>query len=304
MRYGVPDDDMPDSLQPPGWGPPPFDDRDLDAVLAGETADIPPALRPVVDVLGTLHAPATRAELRGEAAAVAEFRALGLRQAARPAGLTSTLELQMLLADPPPRRVARHRVRRRGPGRVSRLAGTLTAVAALVVLVAAVALTGNLSGPIQRLTGRTAAQSTSHPTGNSASPKTETRSAAVEPTSYPPVTLSATPTQSERSAICREYFGYLKRPEPLSTWAAEASVWQRLTKLAGSGNLERVYDYCAPYVTSLFPHWIPSIAQYPPADQSGAQSGTANQGDTQTGSQNGGSAGGSDQNSSGAAFSG
>ena len=46
---------MPDSFPPPGWGPAPFDERDLDAVLAGKTADVPVALHPVVDVLAALR---------------------------------------------------------------------------------------------------------------------------------------------------------------------------------------------------------------------------------------------------------
>jgi hypothetical protein len=299
MRYGVPDDDMPDSLLPPGWGPPPFDDRDLDAVLAGETADIPLALRPVADLLGTLHAPPTLAEFRGEATAMAEFRVLGLGQAARPAGLAPTLQLQALPAGPPRRRpAARHRIRRRAPGRVSRVAGTLTAVAAVAALVAAVAFTGNLPGPIQRLAGRTAAPSAAHSPGNSASPKAETRSAAVEPTSYPAVTPSASTAQPEPSTTCRTYFGYLKRPGPPSSWRAEMSVWQWLTKLAGSQNPLKVYSYCASYVTSPFPHWSAWMAEYPPT---GPYPGTGDQGNTQPGSQNGGagSAGSNNQAGSG-----
>ena len=65
-RFGVPDGDMPDSLPPPGWGPAPFDERDLDAVLAGKTADVPVALRPVADALAALRAGPVAAELYGE----------------------------------------------------------------------------------------------------------------------------------------------------------------------------------------------------------------------------------------------
>ena len=52
-RYGVPDDEMPDSILPPWWGPAPFDERDLDAVLSGEMTDIPAVLRPVVPTRST-----------------------------------------------------------------------------------------------------------------------------------------------------------------------------------------------------------------------------------------------------------
>ncbi|MGB6618721.1 MAG: hypothetical protein WBE95_31940, partial [Trebonia sp.] len=82
---------MPDSLLPPGWGFAPFDERDLDAVLSGKTADVPVALRPVADVLASLRAGPVPAELYGEANAMAEFRALGLVQAGRP-GPTMLLE--------------------------------------------------------------------------------------------------------------------------------------------------------------------------------------------------------------------
>ncbi|MFY9777187.1 MAG: hypothetical protein WAK28_21675, partial [Trebonia sp.] len=82
---------MPDSLLPPGWGFAPFDERDLDAVLSGKTADVPVALRPVADALASLRAGPVPAELYGEANAMAEFRALGLGQAGRP-GPTMLLE--------------------------------------------------------------------------------------------------------------------------------------------------------------------------------------------------------------------
>jgi hypothetical protein len=102
---------MPDSLLPPSWGPAPFDERDLDAVLSGETAEIHPALRPVADTLAVLRAAApTPAELHGEAAVMAEYRALGLGQSDGPA---QTLVLPAVPAGRPPRRAARHRARRR-----------------------------------------------------------------------------------------------------------------------------------------------------------------------------------------------
>ncbi|MFY9867691.1 MAG: hypothetical protein WAK58_28120, partial [Trebonia sp.] len=102
---------MPDSLLPPGWGFAPFDERDLDAVLSGKTADVPVALRPVADVLASLRAGPVPAELYGEANAMAEFRALGLGQAGRPG---STMLLEALPAGSRARsgrRPARHRVR-------------------------------------------------------------------------------------------------------------------------------------------------------------------------------------------------
>ena len=62
--YGVPDDDMPDSFPPPTWGPP-FDERNLYALLSGRLADPPSALRQVADALTALRAAPAAAELTG-----------------------------------------------------------------------------------------------------------------------------------------------------------------------------------------------------------------------------------------------
>ena len=143
---------MPDSLLPPGWGFAPFDERDLDAVLSGKTADVPVALRPVADVLASLRAGPVPAELYGEANAMAEFRALGLGQAGRPA---PTMLLEALPAGSRARsgrRPARHRVRpaRRHPLRRAILRpAVLSAVAAAAVIVVAVLVTGNFVGPFR-----------------------------------------------------------------------------------------------------------------------------------------------------------
>ncbi|MBO0806132.1 MAG: hypothetical protein J2P25_24050, partial [Nocardiopsaceae bacterium] len=72
-RYGAPDDDMPDTFPLPPSGPQPFDERDLDSLLAGG-ADVPASLRPVADTLKALQAAPSADELRGEAAARAWFR--------------------------------------------------------------------------------------------------------------------------------------------------------------------------------------------------------------------------------------
>ena len=65
---------MPDSQLPPHWGPA-YDERDLDALLSGQTGSTPPALRPVESTLAALRADATGRELAREAAARAAFRA-------------------------------------------------------------------------------------------------------------------------------------------------------------------------------------------------------------------------------------
>jgi len=304
---------MQDCLPPSGWGPAPFDERDLDAVLAGETIDVPLALRPVAEALAALRVGAAPAELRGEANAMAEFRALyrGRGQAAHPAGLARTMLLEALPADTARPRSARRRGRRRAPRRAPRRAswraGALTAVAAAAVVVAAVLFTGNLPGPIEALAHMahlpTTSPSATGSTGHSAPPKTEVTSAAVEPTSHPAVTHSSAPAQPSPSSACRTYFAYFKHPVPPSDWPAVMSLWQRLTKLAGSQNPHQVYQYCARYVSDLFPHWAPVMGQYPPAAHpapGGAgtgSTGAGNQGSAHPGQQSNGAVG--TQNGSG-----
>jgi hypothetical protein len=287
MRFGVPDDDMPDSLPPPGWGPAPFDERDLDALLAGEMTDVALALRPVADALATLCAGPAPAELRGEANVMAEFRALGLGRghAAHPAGLAQTLLLEALPADTARPRSARRRGRRRAPRPAGRRAGALTAVAAVAALVVAVVFSGDLPGPIGRLAHMAhlpATPSSTQSAGHSAAPKLEAPSAAVEPTSHPAVTHPAAPAQTGASSDCRTYYGYYTHPVSLSHWSAEMSLWQQLTKLAGSQNPHQVYLYCARHVSDLFPQWNPEMGQYPPA----AHPSTGNTGTGNTGAGN------------------
>jgi len=65
---------MPDSQQPPFWGPA-YHERDLDALLSGESWSTSLALRPVEGTLAALRAAPARRELSDEAAARAAFRA-------------------------------------------------------------------------------------------------------------------------------------------------------------------------------------------------------------------------------------
>ena len=75
---------MPDSQQPPLWGPA-YDERDLDALLSGDTASTPVALQPVASTLAALRAAATGRELTDEAAARAAFRAFAAPSVPPPA---------------------------------------------------------------------------------------------------------------------------------------------------------------------------------------------------------------------------
>jgi hypothetical protein len=250
---------MPDSLLPPGWGFAPFDERDLDAVLSGKTADVPVALRPVADVLASLRAGPVPAELYGEANAMAEFRALGLGQAGRPA---PTMLLEALPAGTRPRpgrQPARHRVRpaRQHPLRRAALRpAVLSAVAAAAVIVLAVLVTGNFAGPLRDIAHMASpsagASSPKGSTGHSAAPRVETKSAGLDPTASPSVPDSSAPALSP-SQTCRAYYSNYKHPEGLSYWATQQSLWDQLTKLTGTDNWFKVNQYCAPYVRDLFP---------------------------------------------------
>jgi hypothetical protein len=252
---------MPDSFPPPSWGPAPFDERDLDAVLSGETADIPLALRPVADTLAVLRGAApTPAELRGEAAAMAEYRALRLGQPGRPAGRAQTLEFPAVPDGRPPRRAARHRARRRPMPSVSRRAGALMGVAA-AVLIGAVVVSGSLPGPIERIThlGRTS----SAPPSASPSSGGNPQNTGATPTK-PAVTADPTPTRSRvvppsaplpvpASKLCQEYYGNFMHPERVD-WTAQRLLYKQLRKLADSSDPWRVFGYCEQYLSNV-PHY-------------------------------------------------
>ena len=281
---------MPDSLLPPGWGFAPFDERDLDAVLSGKTADVSVALRPVADVLASLRAGPVPAELYGEANAMAEFRALGLGQAGRPG---STMLLEALPAGSRARsgrRPARHRVRaaRRHPLRraILRPAALFGAVAAAVI-VFAVLVTGNFVGPFRDIahmaspSARTPSATGS--TGHSAAPRVETSSAGRETTAPPSVPHSTAPAQSQSpSQTCRAYTN-LVHPQGPSAWATRPTLLQQLTKLARTDNLAQVAQYCARYLQDLFPAETPGAGP----DQAPAHTGPGSQDNGDLGQQAG-----------------
>ena len=256
---------MPDNHLPPGWGPASFDERDLDAVLAGKTAEVPDSLRPVVDILAALRAGPAVAELYGEANAMAEFRALGLGHPEHLAGPAPTLLLEVLDAGQggsrPGRQPARHRVRpgRRHPIRRAALRpAALLGAAAAAVIVLAVLVTGNFAAPFRDIAHMASPsagiRSSTGSTGHSSAPRVETTSAGLEPTGQSSVTHSAAPAQPTPSETCRAYYSYYRHPEGLSAWATEESLWEQLTKLAHSESWFKVYQYCFPYVKDLFPY--------------------------------------------------
>jgi hypothetical protein len=231
-----------------------------------------------------LRAGPTAAELDGEADVMAEFRALGLGQAGRPAA-TMLLEARPAGSRARPgRRPARHRVR---PARRHLLRSAvlrpavLSAVAAAAVIVVAVLVTGNFVGPLRTIAHiASPSAGASFPkgsTGHSAAPRVETSSAGLETTSPPPVAHSTASAQSVLSDSCRAYYSYYQHPEGLSSWVTELSLWDQLTKLVGTDNWLQVYEDCAPYAKDLFPAGIPAAAQDQPLVHPGQE--TQNNGD-------------------------
>ena len=151
---------MPDSQVPAIWGPA-YDERDLDALLSGETGSTPVALQPVEGTLAALRGGATRRELADEAVARAAFRAfvpvspttgpLPWAAGAEPAAVTShTLVLPP--ADHRQQPAARHRHRRRTGRSARRPSIAVTGAAAAALIVVATAVTGALTGSIGELT--------------------------------------------------------------------------------------------------------------------------------------------------------
>jgi hypothetical protein len=285
-RFGVPDHDMPENQPPPGWGPASSDERDLDAVLAGHLADVPDALLPVADVLDALCAAPAPDELWGEARIMAEFRAHGPGGVARPSGPAPTRPLSALPADPSPRRrPVRRRGRRKGTRPVSGWAGALTGVAAAAAIVIAVAFTGNLPAPIERLAHLghpTTTPSASTASSHSAALKTKTPSATAQPTAPRSATQSTESAQQYARATCLNYYGDYTHLVPRSRLTAEIALWRQLTELAGSESPLTVYHYCAPYLSGLFKRWMPEFGQYPasPHTTAGSQSSAGSQGST------------------------
>ena len=278
---------MPDSLLPPWWGPAPFDERDLDAVLSGETTDIPVALRPVADALAALRAAPMPAELRRQAMIMAEFRALtefraaGLGKDGRAGDTAPTLVLSVPREGSARRRAPRHRARRRAAPAGNWRAGTLIGAAATVIVLAAVVLAGNVPGPFHRVGSSSASTPSAarQAGGNSSSPKVEGSASQVPPA---PQTAggSATPQQSEGSLLCHEVYDIVKNLGPSAHWKQEmsslSSLWNRLTELAGSSRPSQVASYCTPYVSDLFPHG--TLPHIPGSDDQGTGSSQDNQG--------------------------
>ena len=290
---------MPDSQPTPPWGLA-YDERDLDALLSGETAALPAALRPIESTLAALRADATGRELSREAAARAAFRAFAPVPPAvvptawtagpGPAAVTAhTLVLPPPGGRPEPVRRRKHRHRRTSAAGFRRPGIAVTGVAAAALIVVGAAVTGALTGSIGELTsfGR-------HPASASAAARASVQpshsqgvlatGAAREPISSPKPSPSASapaapqPTMSPAS-LCREYFQYLAGFEhPMAggapTWVA---VRGQLGMLAGGPT--KINGYCFRVVASSFE----GNGEWPPADGNAGGPGASGQSAAGTG---------------------
>jgi hypothetical protein len=259
---------MPDSQLPPLWGPA-YDERDLDALLTGDTAGTPVALQPVVSTLAALRAAATGRELSDEAAARAAFRAFATATVPPPgtvppppAGAAWTAAAEhpavtahtLILARPDDRRPSagrrRHRHRRPAPSGVRKpgIAVTFAAAAALIVVVAA-AVTGVLAGvgSFTSSFGRQPASASASARAARPSPGSQallatgaTSERTASPKTTGPAPATPRPT-SDPGSMCRQYFEYFQHPVPAGA-AGERSLYGQLVKLAGSGF--KIVGYC------------------------------------------------------------
>jgi hypothetical protein len=238
---------MSDSQVPPLWGPA-YDERDLDALLSGQSGSIPAVLRPVESTLAALRADGTGRELAREAAARAAFRAFA------PAAVTAhTLVLPLADGRSQPARRRRHRHRRPAARGARRPGIVVTGVAATALVAVAVAVTGALTGSIGELTsfGRQPASASASARATAHSPGTQrplgTGAARVTPS--PETTTASAPATprptSGPGSLCREFFEYPEHPVPGGA-AAWFALGGQLSKLAGGPF--KVYGYCLRYL--------------------------------------------------------
>jgi hypothetical protein len=291
---------MPDSEQPPFWGPA-YHERDLDALLSG-ARNPPVALRPVESTLAALRAAPTRRELSDEAAARAAFRALASPQAQWAARAEHATVTQHTLVLPPVDRrrprTARHR-RRRATWEAHRSAIAITGVAAVALIVIAVAMAGAIPGSIGQMMSLgghpTSAGSPAAKSGRT--PVSLEGTGASTPTPSPEVTGTGTATSAAASiatgtatvgprvtsgpgTLCRELFERSVQ-QSRTTWLA---LFAELSRMAGGRY--QVFGYCLRNLGSSYsakaqwPSSMPSLGAFP----SGFPSGPAARGNGNPGS--------------------
>jgi hypothetical protein len=252
---------MPDSQPTPPWGLA-YDERDLDALLSGDTAATPAALRPIESTLAALRAGATGRELSREAAARAAFRAFaGASPAVAPPAWTAgaepavtghTLILPALDGQPQPAPRRRHRHRRSAAGGSRRPGIVVTGVAAAALIVVAAAVTGALTGSIGELpsfgrqpaSASASARATVQPPGSQGVLVTgAARAPSPKPSASESAPATPRPTVSPAS-LCREYFQSLSGfDHPM---AGGAPAWVALRGQLGrlAGGPFKIDGYC------------------------------------------------------------
>jgi hypothetical protein len=258
---------MPDSQQPPFWGPA-YHERDLDALLSGEAGNTPLALRPVESTLAALRAAPAPRELSGEATARAAFRVLARPPVPWTAAAEHGTVTQDTLVLPPaehllsragrrPPRAARHR-RRRAMLDGHRSAIALTSIGVVAVIVIAVAVTGAIPGSIGQMTSFGSHPTSAAPSAAGSGPARSSLDGtghASHPIARPAVTGAPTVSPSATrspATLCREFFG------PSAQDSAERSaLLGELARLAGGP--DKVGTYCFPYLS----FWAKGQRTYP-----------------------------------------
>jgi hypothetical protein len=273
-EYGVPDDDMSDSLPPVG-GPSSYDEWDRHGLLSGKHVRVTEGMRPLASTLAALRAAPMPAELAGEATARMMFRqimtASASGQAGSGGGRASTLGRSAPAADAGPRPVARPRHSHRRPrrrrwqfgGEHGKLAVAGAAAAVVIVGAAAVgafAATGGQSGQTGHSTGTTSTPARS----GGGTELNGLDGTGKEATAHP--TPSASPSQQPASgpgtgaspgALCRQYWEFFTHPESRAAVAAASDNFEQLSNLAGGP------DNIGYYCLRLQPWSVPSGPGFP-----------------------------------------
>lgn len=214
-RDGVPDGDMPISLQPDRGDVPQLGDAAFDALLARtlRPEEAVPSLRPLVERFAALYAAPVASAPAAEAAAITQFRAVAA------AGHGA-------VAHGP----GRHQLRRSRAGRwarprlVSIRLGAAAAAVALTAGGAAAAYAGDLPAPVQRLAHAVIGA----PPATRGTPRPEPGRAVT-----PPIPANAA------YGLCQAYEQALARNDP----ELNPVTLRRLASLAGGTS--QVKAYCA-----------------------------------------------------------
>jgi hypothetical protein len=146
--------------------------------------------------------------------------------------------------------------------------------------VGAVAFTGNLPGPIQRLAHPSSATPHAASSVRPTSPNVQDRSASsVRAVPRKSVRSSPSPSpsasaSSNASTLCRNFFSSAGQRGAGQQWQ-HSSAYRRLS--AEAGGADRIFAFCWPYLKVMFPNGEPT--QFPGSFMSGQQgSGNGSQG--------------------------